>query len=35
MSKFHEFQMDSLEGDPVDFADYKGVTCLVVNVASF
>jgi len=35
MSKFHEFQMDSLEGDPVSFSDFAGVACLVVNVASF
>jgi len=34
MSKFHEFQMESLEGNSVDFADYEGVACLVVNVAS-
>lgn len=34
MTRFHEFRMESLEGDTVDFADYAGTNCLVVNVAS-
>ncbi len=34
MTRFHEFHMESLDGEMVDFADYRGTTCLVVNVAS-
>jgi len=34
MTRFHEFHMTSLEGEPVDFSAYAGTTCLVVNVAS-
>tara|TARA_R110002096_G_scaffold433887_2_gene653757 strand:- start:66475 stop:66582 length:108 start_codon:yes stop_codon:yes gene_type:complete len=35
MSKFHDFEAQSITGDPVRFSDYKGKVCLVVNVASF
>jgi len=35
MARFHEFHMRSLEGESVDFSDFAGTTCLVVNVASF
>ncbi|MEY2784776.1 MAG: hypothetical protein RL277_983 [Planctomycetota bacterium] len=31
---FHSFQVSSLEGQPVNLADYKGKVVLVVNVAS-
>ncbi len=34
MTRFHELEMPSLEGDPVAFADFAGSACLVVNVAS-
>ena len=34
MSQFHELNMLDIEGNKVDFADYAGKTCLVVNVAS-
>lgn len=34
MSVFHELSMDSIVGETVDFSDYKGKVCLVVNVAS-
>ena len=34
MSEFHDLTMDDIEGNAVDFADFKGSTCLIVNVAS-
>lgn len=34
MARFHEFEMDSITGEKVDFSDYEGTTCLIVNVAS-
>jgi glutathione peroxidase-family protein len=34
MSQFHQLQMNSITGEPVDFSIYRGQTCLVVNVAS-
>lgn len=34
MSTFHEFTMDSLDGDPVNLGDFAGKLALVVNVAS-
>lgn len=34
MTRFHEFTMESLEGESVDFSEYAGTACLVVNVAS-
>lgn len=34
VSKFHSLQMISITGDPVDFSQYKGHKCLVVNLAS-
>src|SRR3954451_6581221 len=33
-SSIHEFTMNSLTGQPVSLADYKGKVVLVVNVAS-
>jgi len=34
MSSFHEFEMNSIEGDAVAFDRFEGQLCLVVNVAS-
>jgi glutathione peroxidase-family protein len=34
-SRFHEFEMDSITGEPVAFSAFSGHVCLVVNVASF
>ena len=34
MSRFHDFEMDSLEGESVRFDQFAGSACLVVNVAS-
>lgn len=34
MSTFHEFEMTSITGDPVSFAQFEGQFCLIVNVAS-
>ena len=34
MSRFHELEMPDIAGAPVSFAQFKGQTCLVVNVAS-
>ena len=34
MTTFFDFTMDSLEGESVDFGEYTGNICLVVNVAS-
>ena len=34
MSRFHEFEMASLEDTPVAFSSFAGTACLVVNVAS-
>jgi glutathione peroxidase-family protein len=34
MSNFHDITMSSITGDPVNFADYSGQVCLIVNVAS-
>ena len=34
MARFHEFTMESITGESVDFSQYDGQVCLVVNVAS-
>jgi glutathione peroxidase-family protein len=34
MSRFHDLEMDSLEGESVAFSSYAGSANLVVNVAS-
>jgi glutathione peroxidase-family protein len=34
MTQFHDFTMNAITGEPVDFSAFKGTTCLVVNVAS-
>ena len=35
MARFQEFTMDSISGEQVDFSDYEGKVCLVVNVATY
>ena len=34
MSFFHDLTMNDIHGNPVEFARYRGQTCLLVNVAS-
>ena len=34
MTTIYDFKMNSLEGEEIDFAQYKGKTLLIVNVAS-
>jgi glutathione peroxidase-family protein len=34
MSVFHDLEMRSIIGEPVRFERYRGLVCLVVNVAS-
>ena len=34
MNRFHELVMNSITGEPVNFENYKGHVCVVVNVAS-
>lgn len=34
MASFHDFEMESITGEAVRLADYRGKVCLVVNVAS-
>lgn len=34
MGRFHEFEMESITGEPVRFSAYEGRLSLVVNVAS-
>lgn len=34
MAKIHEFKMDDLSGQPIDFKRYEGKVLLVVNTAS-
>jgi glutathione peroxidase-family protein len=34
MSRFHEFQMDAITGENVDFSEFEGTLSLVVNVAT-
>lgn len=34
MSQFHEFQMQSIQGDQVSFDAYEDQVSLIVNVAS-
>ena len=35
MSRFHEFHMTSIEGEPVALEQYRGQVVLIVNVASY
>jgi glutathione peroxidase len=34
MTSIYDFKMNSLDGDMIDFSQYKGKTLLIVNVAS-
>jgi glutathione peroxidase-family protein len=34
MASFHEFEMNSITGETVSLSEYRGKTCLVVNLAS-
>lgn len=34
MSRFYDFTMDDIQGNPVDFERYRGTVCLVYNTAS-
>ncbi len=34
MAQFHDLKMKAITGEAVNFSNYKGKTCLVVNVAS-
>lgn len=34
MSRFYDFHMQSITGEDVDFSQFRGQVCLVVNVAS-
>ena len=35
MSRFYDFTMPSIEGEPVALEQYRGQVVLVVNVASY
>ncbi len=34
MKCFHDFEMASITGEPVEFSSYRDQVCLIVNVAS-
>lgn len=34
MSAFYDLQMTTIHGDPVDFSQFRGQVCLIVNLAS-
>ncbi len=34
MTAYHDISMKSISGEDVDFSDYRGQLCLLVNVAS-
>ena len=34
MAGFHDLEMTSITGEPVNFSQYRDQLCLVVNVAS-
>jgi glutathione peroxidase-family protein len=34
MKRFHDFEMASITGEPVEFSSYRDQVCLIVNVAS-
>ena len=34
MKRFHDFEMASITGEPVEFSGYRDQACLIVNVAS-
>ena len=35
MNDMYDLTMNSITGEPVSFADYRGKVCLIVNVASY
>lgn len=35
MPSMHDFEMESITGEPVKLASYRGQVCLIVNVATF
>ena len=34
MASLHDFEMESITGEPVKLSDYEGQVCLIVNLAS-
>ncbi len=34
MASLHDFEMESITGEPVKLSDYDGQVCLIVNLAS-
>jgi glutathione peroxidase-family protein len=34
LASFHDFAMESITGEQVSLAEYRGKLCLVVNLAS-
>ena len=34
MASLHDFDMESITGEPVKLSDYEGQVCLIVNLAS-
>ena len=34
MPNLYDFEMDSIEGEPVKLSEFEGQTCLIVNVAT-
>ncbi len=34
MKSFHDLEMTSITGEPVEFSSYRDQVCLIVNVAS-
>ncbi len=34
MASLHDFEMESVTGEPVKLSDYEGQVCLIVNLAS-
>ncbi len=34
MPNLYDFEMDSINGEPVELSDFEGQVCLIVNVAS-
>ncbi len=34
MASFHDFEVTSIEGEPIRLSQFEGQLCVVVNVAS-
>lgn len=34
MTNMHDFEMTSIQGEPVELSDFRNQFCLVVNIAS-